>query len=110
MFICTRRRYWLRLNGMQQQLLTLFWREQGRPLRTTAMVISSFTCCWLPFFVTTLLSAFCQTCIHDPKRVGTVVNWLGWINSAMNPIIYACWSRDFRRLVYNFDLKAKEID
>lgn len=51
MFICTRRRYWLRLNGMQQQLLTLFWREQGRPLRTTAMVISSFTCCWLPFFV-----------------------------------------------------------
>jgi hypothetical protein len=45
------RRYWLRLSGMQQQLLTLFWREQGRPLRTTAMVISSFTCCWLPFFV-----------------------------------------------------------
>ena len=36
---------------MQQQLLTMFWREQGRPLRTTAMVISSFTCCWLPFFV-----------------------------------------------------------
>ncbi|XP_057364887.1 uncharacterized protein LOC130685587 [Daphnia carinata] len=44
-------RYWMRLNGMQQQLLRLFWREQGRPLRTTAMVISSFTCCWLPFFV-----------------------------------------------------------
>lgn len=21
----------------------------------------------------------------------------GWINSAMNPIIYACWSKDFRR-------------
>lgn len=41
----------MRLNGMQQQLLRLFWREQGRPLRTTAMVISSFTCCWLPFFV-----------------------------------------------------------
>lgn len=44
-------RYWLRLNGMQQQLLALFWREEGRALRTTAMVISSFTCCWLPFFV-----------------------------------------------------------
>ena len=44
-------RYWLRLSGMQQQLLALFWREEGRALRTTAMVISSFTCCWLPFFV-----------------------------------------------------------
>jgi hypothetical protein len=24
---------------------------------------------------------------------------LGWINSSMNPVIYACWSRDFRRSV-----------
>lgn len=23
--------------------------------------------------------------------------WIGWLNSAMNPVIYACWSRDFRR-------------
>jgi hypothetical protein len=58
-----------------------------------------FVVCWSPFFVTTLLSAFCQSCIHDPELVGTIVNWLGWINSAMNPVIYACWSRDFRRFV-----------
>jgi hypothetical protein len=56
-----------------------------------------FIACWLPFFVTNLLSAFCQSCIHNPERVVTVVTWLGWINSGMNPVIYACWSRDFRR-------------
>ncbi len=56
-----------------------------------------FIACWLPFFVTNLLSAFCQACIHDTERVVTVVTWLGWINSGMNPVIYACWSRDFRR-------------
>lgn len=37
--------------SFQRQVLALLWREEGRALRTTAMVISSFTCCWLPFFV-----------------------------------------------------------
>ena len=48
-FLINRR--WLQWSTMQQQLLTLLWREEGRPLRTTAMVISSFICCWLPYFV-----------------------------------------------------------
>ena len=65
--------------------------------RTLGIVMGVFIACWLPFFVTNLLSAFCQSCIHNPERVVTVVTWLGWINSGMNPVIYACWSRDFRR-------------
>ena len=44
----------LRLGGLQQQLLTALWREEGRAMRTTAMVISSFLCCWLPFFLSLL--------------------------------------------------------
>lgn len=41
----------MRLGEIQQQIFSLLWREDFRALRTTAMVISSFTCCWLPFFV-----------------------------------------------------------
>ncbi|CAG2164749.1 unnamed protein product [Oppiella nova] len=53
---------------------------------------------WLPFFVTNILMGICaESCVFEPELLGSVVTWLGWLNSAMNPVIYACWSRDFRR-------------
>lgn len=57
-----------------------------------------FILCWLPFFVTNILMGICpDSCITDPDLVGSIVTWLGWLNSGMNPIIYACWSREFRK-------------
>lgn len=57
-----------------------------------------FILCWLPFFVTNILMGVCpDSCISDPELVLSIVTWLGWLNSGMNPVIYACWSRDFRR-------------
>jgi hypothetical protein len=57
-----------------------------------------FILCWLPFFTTHILMGLCgQTCDINEDLVYSIVTWLGWLNSAMNPVIYACWSRDFRR-------------
>ncbi|ODM99676.1 Dopamine receptor 2 [Orchesella cincta] len=38
-----------------------------------------------------------SSCAEGQMVTFEVVTWLGWINSAMNPVIYACWSHDFRR-------------
>lgn len=38
-----------------------------------------------------------ESCIGDVELHYSIVTWLGWLNSGMNPAIYACWSKDFRR-------------
>ena len=65
---------------------------------TLGCVMGIFIICWLPFFVTNIISGFCFQCLGpDPELVFQIVTWLGWLNSSMNPFIYACCSRDFSR-------------
>ena len=58
-----------------------------------------FCACWVPFFVTNLLYGLCRHvgCVRHADTLFRVFTWLGYINSGMNPVIYACSLRDFRR-------------
>lgn len=67
--------------------------KEHKALKTLGFIMGTFTVCWLPFFVANIISAFERDIL--PEWVFRLLNWLGYINSGLNPIIY-CRSPEFR--------------
>lgn len=68
-------------------------REQ-KALKTLGIIMGTFTLCWLPFFIVNVVRVFCAEVVD--KNLFVFLNWLGYVNSAFNPVIY-CRSPDFRK-------------
>ena len=61
---------------------------------TVGVIMGTFLLCWVPFFCVNIIAAFCKTCI--PGMAFKVLTWLGYSNSAFNPIIYSIFNTEFR--------------
>ncbi|XP_023231552.1 alpha-2A adrenergic receptor-like [Centruroides sculpturatus] len=70
--------------------------RERRATLILGLIMASFILAWLPFFVLYVVEAMCQSCTIDETGFA-VAFWLGYCNSALNPIIYTIFNRDFRR-------------
>ncbi|XP_042719599.1 beta-1 adrenergic receptor [Lagopus leucura] len=68
--------------------------REHKALKTLGIIMGVFTLCWLPFFLVNIVNVFNRDLVPDWLFV--FFNWLGYANSAFNPIIY-CRSPDFRK-------------
>ncbi|XP_071448620.1 tyramine receptor 1 [Hetaerina americana] len=70
--------------------------KERRAARTLGVIMGVFVVCWLPFFLMYVILPFCKSCCPSKKLIN-FITWLGYINSALNPIIYTIFNLDFRR-------------
>ncbi|XP_037835888.1 dopamine receptor D4b [Kryptolebias marmoratus] len=70
--------------------------RERKAMRVLPVVVGCFLFCWTPFFVVHTMRAWCLTCNIPPALISTVT-WLGYVNSALNPIIYTIFNTEFKK-------------
>uniref|UniRef100_A0A8C4RK07 G-protein coupled receptors family 1 profile domain-containing protein n=1 Tax=Erpetoichthys calabaricus TaxID=27687 RepID=A0A8C4RK07_ERPCA len=79
----------------QQSKILNSIKSERKAAKTLGIVISVFLSCWLPFYTYTVINQFFEFSL--PLYIYTVLTWLTFMNSGMNPIIYAFFYPWFRK-------------
>ncbi|KAK8754305.1 hypothetical protein OTU49_015512 [Cherax quadricarinatus] len=71
-------------------------KREHKAARTLGIIMGAFIVCWLPFFTWYVTITLCGQACPCPEIIVSILFWIGYFNSMLNPAIYAYFNRDFR--------------
>ena len=69
--------------------------RERKAARILGFIMGSFIICWLPFFILYILQAYGY--FIDSPYLFNNLTCLGYVNSALNPVIYTIFNIEFRK-------------
>ena len=65
--------------------------------KTISIFVGAFFCCWVPYSSISMIATLCETCSdHISYEVRTVLLMFGYLNSALNPFLFAFRNNQFK--------------
>ncbi|XP_022062693.1 histamine H1 receptor [Acanthochromis polyacanthus] len=93
----TLKQAWQRfIDQSRQRIRSLRIHKEHKAAKQLGFIIAVFLLCWIPYFITFMVMAFCRECVHHDLHMFTI--WLGYMNSTLNPFIYPLCNGNFKRV------------
>ena len=84
--------------------LKKYYQGERKVAITVALITCLFIAAWVPFFTVSVTAAFCLSCLpSSPDSLSvliTIVKTVHYMNSAVNPLVYARRDQEMRRTFF----------
>uniref|UniRef100_A0A1I8HAH7 G_PROTEIN_RECEP_F1_2 domain-containing protein n=1 Tax=Macrostomum lignano TaxID=282301 RepID=A0A1I8HAH7_9PLAT len=71
--------------------------SESKATKTLGLILGCFYACWFPFFLMYIACPFTlDNCSGLPAWAVTLITWIGYANSGINPLLYGSNQREFR--------------
>ncbi|KAG8444858.1 hypothetical protein GDO86_009857 [Hymenochirus boettgeri] len=81
--------------------------RERKATKTLGVILGAYIVCWLPFFIISLVMPICKDACWFHPAIFDFFNWLGYLNSLINPIIYTMSNEDFKQAFHKLINRLK---